>query len=328
MLPFIIRRILLTIPLLLVTTLIIFLLIQAMPGNVVDTLCGLSCPPQVKEALIEKYGLDQPILIQYANWVGGIVCCLDFGYSPLTSAPAWFALVSEGRWFYTMLLIMSALIISWMIGMAVGVYSATHKYSLGDKAATLFSYVGLSIPNFIAGMLFIFIVVVLIQPGDWFQFGGPFNSEYANQPMSWMKFLSMVWHFGPPILILAMANTAIIARYMRANLLDVMSQAFVQTARAKGLREKLVIYKHAFRNALNPMVSMLGFWIPMMMEGALIIAIVFNIPQLENTFVQSLNGRDYTVVMAGLFMFSFILVMGNLISDIILALSDPKIRYD
>lgn len=331
MLSFIIRRILYTIPLLVVVTIVVFGLMWVQPGDVVNALCGLACPRDLEEKIRDKYGLNDPFYIQYVKWVSGVACCLDFGYSVLTKQPAWIALLGEARWLYTVALIMTAMIISWAVAIPIGIYSATHKYSFGDNLFTFLGFLGLSIPNFILGLMFMFVVVVILQLGSidpFFQVGGFLNAEYANKPLDLTIMLNFLWHFLPPVLILAAANTAAIIRYMRGSLLDVLSMAYVQTARAKGLKEKVVINKHAVRNAVNPLVSMLGFWVPMMMEGALIISIVFNLPQMEKTFINSIESRDNVVVMTGLFVFSVILIFGNLISDVLLAFADPKIRYD
>lgn len=331
MLSFVVRRFLYMVPILLIVTFIIFLLMYFQPGTIVDKLCGLTCPKDLRQALEHKYGLDQPFFVQYYKWMEGVVCCLDFGWSPGRTMPAWKALVGENRWFYTILLVSVGMLLSWTIAVPIGIYSATHKYSAADHTFTFLGFLGISIPNFILGLLFYWLVVGVIRVGSidpFFQVGGFFNPDYQNAPWSLMKGLNFLWHFLPPVLVLTTANTAAIIRYMRGSLLDVLDMEYVQTARAKGLTERIVIYKHAVRNAINPLISMLGFWIPYMLEGALIIAIIFNLPQIEKTFIEAIENRDNTVVMSGLFVFSVILLVGNLISDILLALSDPKIRYD
>lgn len=331
MLSFIARRVLYTIPLLLIVTMVIFALMMAQPGDSIDALCGLACPADIAEKLRETFGLNEHPVVQYVKWVSRVACCLDFGYSVLTKSSAWFALAGEGRLIYTLALIITSMLVSWAIAIPIGIYSATHKYSFGDNFFTFLGFVGLSIPNFIFAFLFIFIVVGVLRAGTidpFFQVGGFLNADYAQRPMDLLYILNFLWHFLPPVLILASANTAAIIRYMRGSLLDVLNMAYVQTARAKGLREKVVVNKHAVRNAINPLLSMLGFWIPMMLEGALIISIVFNLPQIEKTFFSSIQSRDNAVVMTALFVFSVILIIGNLLSDVLLALSDPKIRYD
>ncbi len=337
LLGYIFRRILYMLPILIVVTLIIFLLTYLQPGDVVDAMCGLSCPQEIRERLREVYGLDDPFVVQYLRWVKGVFTELDFGYSPIRKMPAWEALVGEGRWGYTLLLVLTAMFVSWAVAIPIGIYSATHKYSPADHAFTFLGFLGISVPNFILGLFFIWLMVAIVKVGQIpVQFGcitqltvGEFFSPSCRDaPWGISKFLDFLWHFLPPVLILSAANTAAVIRYMRGSLLDVLKMDYIQTARAKGLSERVVIYKHAVRNAINPLISMLGFWIPYMLEGALVIAIIFNLPQIEKTFIESLENRDYAVVMSGLFVFSLILMIGNLIADILLAISDPKIRYE
>lgn len=338
MLGFVLRRILYMIPVLVIISFVIFLLMYLEPGNVVDSMCGLGCPEHLREALVEKYGLEKSFPVQYLNWVKGIVClsdtgrCPDFGYSPTHGQPAWQALVGQNRWVYTLMLVLTALIISWAVAIPIGIYSATHKYSLGDHIFTTLGFIGIGVPNFVLGLLFLWVVVGVLHLGavnPFFQvLTGFLNNNMQGQPFSFTIALNFLWHFLPPVLILAAANTATVIRYMRGSLLDVLTMDYVQTARAKGLSEHIVIWKHAARNAINPLISMLGFWIPYMMEGALIIAFVFNLPQIETTFLQAIEHRDQSVVMAALFAFSVLLMIGNLMSDVLLAVSDPKIRYE
>lgn len=344
MVGFIARRFIYMVPILFIVTLIIFLLMFFQPGNIVDKMCGLTCPKELRAKLEEKYGLDRPWYEQYGKWIAGVLPVAvstespyvqfkdpDFGWSPGRTMPAWQALIGENRWLYTLLLVAAGMLFSWAIAVPIGIYSATHKYSAADHTFTFFGFLGLSIPNFILALIFFWLMVGIIRIGSidpFFQVGGFFNPECQGKPLTLYCGLNFVWHFIPPVLILTAANTAAIIRYMRGSLLDVLDMEYVQTARAKGLAERVVVYKHAVRNAINPLLSMLGFWIPVMLEGALIIAWVFNLPQIERSFLEAIENRDNTVVMTGLFVFSLILLVGNLIADILLALSDPKIRYD
>jgi len=345
MISFIVRRVLYMLPILVVVTIIIFFLLMLQGGNIVAGLCGLSCPPYLRESLEEKYGLNDPPPVQYLRWVYAVVgspevtdqfpyikfSTPDFGYSISRNMPAMTALLGENRWFWTIMLVLFSMLLSWLVAIPVGIYSATHKYSFGDHAFTTLGFLGISLPNFVLGLTFLWIVVGVLRLGisdPFFKIGNVLNPEYVGQPLSPIVVLNFLWHFLPPVLILAASSTSTVIRYMRGSLLDVLEMAYVKTARAKGLKERVVIYKHAVRNAINPLISMLGFWIPYMMEGALIIAIVFNLPQLETSFFNAIRNLDNNVVLSGLFIFSLILMVGNLISDILLAMSDPKIRYD
>jgi len=337
MLSFIMRRLLYMIPLLVVVTFVIFLLMYFQPGDAVTAFCGFNCPESLREELRQVYGLDQPMMVQYWNWLKGIVCqtqtprCPDFGYSVQSAQSAFTALTGDGRFIYTVALLGASMLISWVIAIPLGIYSATHKYSVWDHTLTLFGFVGLSVPNFILGLLFLFLIVGVLQLNTihpFFKVTGLLNTDLWGEPFSLYKAANFLWHFLPPVLILAAANIAAIMRYMRGTLLDVLGADYVQTARSKGLRERIVVWKHAVRNAINPLITMLGFWLPYMMEGAIVIAIIFNLPQMEKTFISAIEDRDNPVVMTGLFLFSLILLVGNLLSDILLALSDPKIRYE
>lgn len=335
MLQFIIRRVLSTLPVIFFVSLVIFGLMQAMPGDYIDDLCGPEgCggpDSPTRDELRKRYGIDQPAHIQYFMWVRRVVCCLDFGYSFATQSPAWWTLVAENRWLYTFALILGSMAISWFIGISMGIYSATHRYSLGDRFFSFVVFLGLSIPHFIFCLVFIFVMAVVIGIGNldpFFMVGGIINPEYVNKPLSLEIILNFLWHFIPPVLILSAANTAIIVRYMRGSILDVLAMEYISTARAKGLKERIVIFRHALRNAINPLITMLGFWIPITLEGALVVSILFNLPQIEKTFFESIGHRDYAVTATGLVIFSGILIIGNLISDILLAASDPRIRYE
>jgi len=190
--------------------------------------------------------------------------------------------------------------------------------------------VGLSLPNFLTALLILWLLVAVFQVGANFGLGisGLFDVKYRTAPWNWDKFVNFLWHLWPVLLVVGLANIAQLIRYTRANLLDVLGEPFIQTARAKGLGERVVVYKHAVRNALNPLISLLGFWIPMMFEGLLIAAFVFQLPVVEFAYWRALATEDQYVVMTGLLFFGLVLTLGNLLSDVLLALANPKIRYE
>lgn len=192
------------------------------------------------------------------------------------------------------------------------------------------SMFGLSMPNFLTAIFILWMLVAVFQVGSTLGLGisGLFDAEYRDAPWSWDKFVNFLWHLWPILLVVSLGNIAQLIRYARANLLDVLGEPYIQTARAKGLRENIVIYKHAVRNALNPLISLLGFWIPLLFEGLLVAAIVFQLPIVERSFWTALANEDQYVVMTGLLFFGLVLVVGNLLSDILLALVNPKIRYE
>ncbi len=192
------------------------------------------------------------------------------------------------------------------------------------------SIFGLSMPNFLTAILILWLLVAVFQVGSTLGLGisGLFDAEYRDAPWSIDKFINFLWHLWPVLLVVSLGNIAQLIRYARANLLDVLGEPYIQTARAKGLRENVVVYKHAVRNALNPLISLLGFWIPLLFEGLLVAAIVFQLPIVERAFWTALANEDQYVVMTGLLFFGLILVVGNLLSDVLLAVVNPKIRYE
>jgi peptide/nickel transport system permease protein len=211
---------------------------------------------------------------------------------------------------------------------------------------TFLGFLGLSIPNFLLALFFLELMVQLqvgqrlglgigkLLDGDlltacWvFGTGNTCGAWWNVSQYNWSKIVNFLWHLWPVIIIVGAANVASLMRYMRGNLLDVLGEPYVQTARAKGLTERVVVYKHAVRNAINPLVSMLGFWIPLMFEGMIVTAAVLDIQVVELNYWQALSNEDQPVILAGLLFFGVILLVGNLLSDILLALVDPKIRYE
>lgn len=319
------------IPGLLLVSLFAFLIMQLQAGDY-TTSFALSLGAEGVKELQAKYGLDQPWYVQYWRWIKGIVTRGDFGISFQTKQPAVQALFFSGnRLAWTLIIVSLTMLFTWLIAVPIGIYSATHKYSFGDHIATFFGFLGLSIPNFFLALITLWFLVVVVKVGPNFglTIGGILDARYAH--VSWWnpeKLLNFFWHFWPVLLVVGTANMAQLIRYMRGSLLDVLSQPYVQTARAKGLSERVVIWKHAVRNALNPLISILGFWIPFLFEGILVAAVVIGLPVVEKAYWNAIRFEDVYVVMSGLLFFAFVLFVGNLLSDLLLMLSDPKIRYE
>jgi peptide/nickel transport system permease protein len=220
------------------------------------------------------------------------------------------------------------MVFTWVLSIPIGIYAATHQYSVGDHTLTFFGFLGLSIPNFFFALIILWLLVVVFNVGDYgLGIGGLYDNEYIGQPWSFGKFLSFMWHMWPVILVIGTSGMAGLIRIMRGNLLDTLGAQYVQTARSKGLEERVVIYKHAVRNAINPLVSILGLSIPNLLSGSLIAAIMFQLPMVERAYWQALINQDQFVVMAGIVFFGFMLLVANIIADILLVLVDPRIRY-
>lgn len=190
-------------------------------------------------------------------------------------------------------------------------------------------FLGLAIPNFFLGLLVLWFLVAVVNVGQYgLGVGGLFDLQYIDAPWSWAKFVNFMWHYWPIILVIGTANMASLIRYMRGQLLDTLGQQYVLTARAKGLHERAVIWKHAVRNVINPLVTMLGMSLPTLFSGAFVTAIIFSVPSVELAFWNALQRQDEYVVLSGLVFFAFLLMAGNLLADLLLAWVDPRIRYD
>lgn len=356
MLSYIVRRILYMFPLLIVISFIAFITVVVRPGDAFTTcdfgaaFSGANC-----KTLRARYGFQGPWYEQYARWIKGVLLSWevdaqfpfvhwrpDFGMSAQTGQPSLEYLFSGGKLANTLVLILLTSLFAWIIALPMGIYSATHKYSIGDHSFTFLGFLGLSIPNFFLALLVLYILVMVFQVGpkyglsttglcSTYPLGAPNAVDYCSIPWwppSWGKLLNYLWHAWPAVLIIGSANIAALLRYTRGNLLDVLGEDYVQTARAKGLSERIVVYKHAFRNAVNPLISIFGFWVPTLFEGTLVAAIVLNLPITENVFWLALQTQDQYIVLTGLIFFSVALLIGNLLADILLAWADPKIRYD
>jgi len=303
---------------------------QIMPG---DYLTRAKMNTQITQETLNqmkaRYGLDKPFYVQYWRWFTRIVTKGDFGTSFETARPVFWTLFMGDRLMWTIVISASTMLLTWLIAIPLGIYSATHQYKLSDHTLTFFGFLGLSIPNFFFALVVLWLLVAVFKVGNYgLGVGGLFDNRFINAPWSLAKVKNVLWHIWPAWLVIGTSGMASLLRYMRANLLDTLSLQYVQTARAKGLSERVVIYKHAVRNAVNPLVSMLGMSLPNLVSGSLVTAIVLNLPTVERAFFSALQMQDTYVIMGGLLFFSFFLLVGNLLADIMLAWVDPRIRYD
>ena len=330
MLVFILRRTLAAIPLLIGISIVSFIIIQLPPGDFASTyeanlINQANMSPLDAKAAADQYraiyGLDKPVWQQYLIWVKGIVTEGKFGYSFAYKKD-----VGELIWERlprTLFLAISAHLISTVFGLLIGIYSATHKYSLGDNLATALAFVGTSVPRFFMALV---LVYFMVMQWDYPYIGRYTSPQYAFAPMSWDKFVDILKYAWPVIVIAGLGGVARNMRVMRGNLLDTLNAQYVTTARSKGLRENLVIYKHAVPNALHPIIMYQGTVLPYMIQGELEAAIVLNMPTLAPMFYSSLAIQDIYVSGGFLMIYAVLLVAGNLIADIVLALVDPRIR--
>jgi len=317
-------------PLLILVSVISFGLIQVMPG---DYLTRARMNPQITQEtfsqMMANYGLDKPFYVQYWLWLKQIVTKRDFGTSFETMRPVYWTLFMGDRLMWTIVISSSTMLLTWLISIPLGIYSATHQYKTSDHTLTFFGFLGLSIPNFFFALVVLWLLVAVFKVGNYgLGVGGLFDNRFINAPWSLAKIRNVLWHIWPAWLVIGTSGMAGLLRYMRGSLLDTLSLQYVQTARAKGLSERIVVYKHAVRNAINPLVSMLGMNLPTLVSGSLVTAIVLNLPTVERAFWSALQMQDTYVIMGGLLFFSLFLLLGNLLADILLAWVDPRIRYN
>lgn len=326
MLGFLFRRLIAMVLTIWAVSFVAFAIIQLPPGDYLTSYvaqlsaAGDRIDPATIEALRQRYGLGQPFIVQYFKWIGGIVQG-DFGESFEWSAP-----VSEliwGRMGNSVLLEGLAVLVMWLVALPIGIYAAVRKYSLGDYLATIGGFIGLAIPNFLFALVLMYLWYVYFGQ----TLGGLFSPELANSPWSLEKLLDFLSRAWAPVLVLATAGTAQLIRVMRANLLDELSKPYVVTARAKGLPEWRVVLKYPVRVALNPLVSTIGWLLPTLVSSSVVVSAVMNLPTAGPLLLRSLTTQDMYLAGAIILLLGILTILGTLISDLILAWIDPRIRH-
>ena len=302
-------------------TIISFVIIQLSPG---DFLAEIRLNPIVSQQTVDQmranFGLDQPLHIQYLKWVWNAVR-LDFGYSFAFQVPVIWLIGS--RLMNSVILNLVSFAVAWAIAVPLGIYTARRQYSAADNSLSFAAYVGISTPTFFSGL---FLLYWAFKTG-WFPIGGMTSIDYEFlTPLG--KFLDVAHHMVLPVLVLGVLGVAGLMRQMRANLLEVLRHDYVRTARSKGLAERVVVNKHAVRNAINPLITIFGFSLGGLLGGSAILENVLGWPGIGKLLVDATIQKDLYVVMASLVIGSVTLVVGNLIADILLVASDPRIRYD
>jgi len=320
--PFLVRRLLVVAPLLIGITFVSFIVISLAPGGPLDFLEGESpdLSPEVKKQLTELYGLDKPLVVQYWSWLTRLAR-LDFGRSFLPDGKPVLTKIGE-RLPVTLLLNIVEMLIILAVAVPIGVMSAVRQGSNFDKVTTLFVFIGFATPDFWLALL---LMSLLGAQLGWLPISGlrSLNWEYLT---FWGQQLDFVSHLALPIAVATFGGLAGFSRYMRQSMLEVVRQDYVQTARAKGLSEQVVIGKHALRNALLPVVTILGLSLPGLIGGSVIIESIFAIPGMGQLMVQSIYARDYPVVMGNLVVVAVLTLFANLCADIAYGLVDPRIR--
>lgn len=321
MYQYIIRRILVFIPMLFALSIVVFALAKAAPGDpFTGKMLDPEVDPEVFEEMRRELGLDQPVYKQYIDWIGRFAKG-DFGESITYNGRTVQSLIVE-RFDNTVRLGVFSLFLTLIVSIPIGLYSARNPYSILDYSATTFGFMGLAIPNFFFGLVAIYIFSVKL---GWF----PAQGSIAGPGMDGFEALkSRLHHLVLPGITLGLAGTATYMRYMRSEVLDVLGSDYIQTARAKGMTERTVLYKHTLRNALIPIITLMGFELGSLLGGAIITEQVFNFPGLGTLFISSVINRDYPVVMAIALFLGLAILVGNLLADIFYSIVDPRIRYD
>lgn len=321
MIKYIARRLIILLPELWIITIIVFALIQLSPGTFLDQYkLDPSISKETLKTMEKELGLDKPAIVQYFYWLGKVFRG-DFGYSFYYRRPV-VDLIGE-RLLGTFVLSLYSFVLSWIIGVLLGIISALKKYTVTDKILTIIAFSGLALPGFFLAL----VLLYMAARTGWFPIGGMYSPETVRLDV-WNAFKDIFWRMQLPAFTLTFGGFAGLMRYQRGSLLDVLNEDYVEFARAKGMPERVVIYKHALRNAINPLITMFGYSLSGLLSGAVITETIFSWPGLGRLTYQALLQKDYYVVMASTVIGTVLLVLGNLIGDILLAAVDPRIRYE
>ncbi len=319
---YILRRLLQTIPLLLGVSALTFLVLKLAPGDFLNTMAenpGIST--EAIESMRHRFGLDRPWWIQYGLYLENLFLHFDFGESFSRHQPV-FTVLREGLG-NTLMLATAAAVVTWCLAIPLGVIAAVRQFTWVDKTLSVLSFIGLSIPEVLSGLLLLF----LAARTGWLPVGGMRSLDYEYlDPLG--KAWDLLRHLALPALVVGLIPLAGRMRQMRANLLDVLRLDYVTTARAKGLDETRVVFKHALRNAINPLITLFGYTLGALVSGSFIAEIIFSWPGLGRITLDALLTKDQYLVMGSVLMAAVVLVAGNLVADLLLAIADPRIAYD
>ncbi len=328
MIAYIARRVLLMIPTLFLVSIISFIAIQLPPGDYLTSYVaqlrtmGDNIEQDAIDSMRERYGLGQPVYVQYTKWIGGIILRGDWGQSMEWQRPVK-ELIGE-RILLTVVLSLVSLLVSWFVAIPIGVYSATHQYSLPDYVMSIISFVGVGVPGFLLALIFMYFAQTQLG----LNVGGLFSEKFIDAPWSLARVVDMLKHLWIPVAILAIEGTAGGIRTTRANLLDELNKPYVELARAKGMNEWKLIWKYPVRIALNPFFSTVGWSLASLISGATLISVVLSLQTTGPMQLRALTSQDMYLAGSFLLILSVLTVVGTLISDILLAWVDPRIRLE
>ncbi len=319
---YIIRRIIQMIPVFIGILFILFFILEQAPGTPVSNMMHPRMTPEQKAELNHKLGMDIPWYQRFVNYVKEAMLKGNLGYSNTHKKP-----VTEVIGAYvgpTLLLALISLAISILIGIPAGIVSATKQYTFVDNVLTVISFIGISIPSFFFGLILLKVFAVDHQIFPLFGIRDPLLM--SDKIIDKVK--DVAWHLVLPSIVLGLSSTASFMRYTRSSMLEVIKQDYIRTARAKGLKEKTVIYRHAFRNGIIPIITLLGFWIPSLLSGAVVTESIFALPGLGKISVEAAMTRNYPLILGINSMLAILTLIGALVADILYAVADPRIRYD
>ncbi len=322
MFVFLCRRLIMMVPLVIGITVITFIVIHLAPGSPTDVLTDLNpkASPEAKERFREYYGLDKPLYVQYAVWFKRMLT-FDFGPSMAGDGRPVLRKIKDSLPITISVNLMSLLLVL-VIAVPIGIFSAIYQYTWFDKATTVFVFIGFAMPTFWLALLLMILFGIKLQ---WLPISSLHSFGYEHMGF-WSKLLDLAKHLILPVSVSAFTGLAGMSRFMRGNMLEVVRQDYITTARSKGLPESKVIYKHALRNAILPVVTILGLSLPAMIGGSVIFESIFAIPGMGRLFFTSVWIRDYNTIMGVLVIGAFLTLLGNLLADISYALVDPRIR--
>ena len=326
MFAYVARRLVLAVFTLWTVTVLSFIIIQLPPGDFVDAYMAQLSATQSNvsqqhfEALRRQYALDRPMHEQYLKWMGGIFRG-DFGTSMM-----WRKSVLDvigDRLAMTIVLSLGAIILTWAIALPIGIYSAVRQYSIGDYVFTFIGFIGLGVPSFLLALVLMYFGFTLFD----FDIGGLFSAEYQLEPWSLGKVKDLIYHLPLPVIIIGLSGTAELIRVMRANLLDELRKPYVITARAAGMSEPSLVLKYPVRVALNPFASTIGYLLPYILSGSVIVSVVLSLPTLGPLLLGSLLAQDMFLAGSIVLMLGSLTVLGTFLSDLLLMWIDPRIRF-
>jgi peptide/nickel transport system permease protein len=326
LLRYVLHRLLVMIPTVVAISVATFVIINLPPGDFLSAQIselqaqGEGVQTERIEYLRELYGLDRPLWERYLHWVWGMLHG-DLGWSFEYDRPV--TEVIGDRIFLTVVISLATVIFTWIVAFPIAIYSATHKYSWGDHGLTLLGFLGLATPNFLLALVMLYFANV------WFgtTIGGLMEPQYLEQPMSWGKFVSVLQHLWIPVIIIGTSGTAAMIRRLRANLLDELQKPYYVTAKAKGLPPGRALVKYPLRMSLNPFIADIGNLLPDLISGSALVAVVLSLPTTGPVLVRALQSQDMYLAGSFLMLESFLVVIGVLISDLLLAWLDPRIRF-